>query len=320
MAEVLQSVAWDADHLTRLRFFRGESPDAVEWLLDACQRRSLGRGQILLEPGQHNDELFIVLDGTLTVKLALNGDAISTLGRGDCTGEMSLLDSTHTSAWVLAESDCELMVLSAEQLWSLLTHSHLVALNLLSILSERVRSDNHLIDKSQQLKNFYEYHARVDALTGLNNRRWLDAAIARLARRTHHAGDSLGVIMLDIDHFKRYNDTQGHINGDVALRAVAQVIRQHLRPNDLAARYGGEEFVVLLPNTSLSSAMDIAARLVAATRDMTVTDGHGRALPPVTVSAGVACGDPDGGEGELLSVADSALYRAKRLGRDCVSI
>lgn len=320
MAQVLEPVQWDAESLTRLRFFTGESPDAIEWLLDACSRRRLDAGETLLEPGQSNDELFVILQGELAVKLARDGDNISTLLPGDCAGEMSLLDSTHTSAWVISKTPCELLVLEADHLWSVLTHSHLVSLNLLCILSERVRSDNRLIDKSQQLKSFYEYHARVDALTGLNNRRWLDATMARLARRGHAHAEAVSIIMLDIDSFKPYNDTHGHINGDGALRAVAQVIRDNIRPSDLAARYGGEEFVLLLPNTELSRAMDIATRLVEATRRARIADSRGCALPGVTVSAGVASGQPSAHPHALLELADAALYRAKRNGRNRASL
>lgn len=308
------------EQLAQLRFFNGESPDAIEWLLDKCTRLTLDEGEVLLEPGQDNEKLYVVLHGSLSVRLSQNGDPISTLVQGDCVGEMSVIDSAHTSAWVVARSAVELMVLDADHVWALITRSHTVAVNLLCILSDRVRRDNRLIEKSEQLKSFYEYHARVDALTGLNNRRWLDETMVRLTRRSDISGQPLGIIMADIDHFKRYNDVHGHLVGDIALHAVAQTLKRSIRPNDLAARYGGEEFVVLLPDTDLSTAEEIAHRLCKAVRATLVRSNGGRLLESVTISAGVTYGKPGATPGDLMGAADAAMYRAKHLGRDCVSI
>lgn len=309
-----------AEGLTTLRFFRGESPDALDWLLDTSARRHLRAGDVLLQPGTANEELFVILAGTLEVRLDPAGEIISTLERGDCAGEMSVLDRTHTSAWVSAPQDCELMVLGAAQLWTLITHSHTVAVNLLCMLSERVRSDNRLIDHSQQLRSFYEYHAKVDALTGLYNRRWLDQSLVRLARRAELNDAPLGLIMSDLDHFKQYNDSHGHLAGDTALHSIATLITANLRPHDLAARYGGEEMVVLLPDTTLEQAMVIAARLCDAVRSARLHNEDGRPLPGVTVSLGVAAESGAVSPGRLLAAADAALYRAKTQGRDRVSL
>lgn len=305
-----------AEDLTQLRFFRGESPDVLEWLLDACQRRTLKPEDILLEPGQSNHLMYVILSGSLQVRLERESNVISVLTQGESAGEMSVLDSAHTSAWVIAESVVELMELDARHVWSLITHSHIVAVNLLSILSNRVRSDNRVIDKSQQLKNFYEYHAKVDALTGLHNRRWLDETLTRLSRLSRVNGQPLGIIMLDADYFKAYNDTHGHLAGDAALHAIGKSMQIHIRPNDIAARFGGEEFVVLLPDTGLRKALDVAERLCSSIREVVIRAEDGQLLPHVTVSAGVATAQPGDEAGHLLGAADAALYRAKQMGRD----
>ena len=109
------------EQLAQLRFFNGESPDAIEWLLDNCTRLTLDEGEVLLEPGQDNEKLYVVLHGSLSVRLSQNGDPISTLVQGDCVGEMSVIDSTHTSAWVVARSAVELMVLDGDHVWARLT-------------------------------------------------------------------------------------------------------------------------------------------------------------------------------------------------------
>jgi diguanylate cyclase (GGDEF)-like protein len=259
------------------------------------------------------------VEGELEVQLEPSGANLNVLHAGECVGEMSVMDNNHTSAWVTAVKPTRLMQLDSPTVWALITHSHIVAVNLLSILSDRVRSDNVRYDKSQQLKSFYGYHAKVDALTGLHNRRWLDTTLERLSRRPKVNFQPLTLIMLDADHFKNYNDSHGHLAGDAALNGIAGAIQDGLRPVDLAARYGGEEFVVVLPDTGLSKAIDVAERLREAISARVIKADDGRLLPGVTVSLGVASvedgQDPDG----LLAAADAALYRSKQQGRDRVS-
>jgi diguanylate cyclase (GGDEF)-like protein len=165
-----------------------------------------------------------------------------------------------------------------------------------------------------------ETGARIDALTGLPNRRHFDE-LAELLTRGRRAGDALGVLMIDIDHFKRINDTYGHGVGDTVLSSVAAAIAAGVRAADTPARFGGEEFAVLLRRATLEQACDVALRIREAvgsldTRDLGVTDGR-----PISVSVGVAVG---GSSGEtvaaLIRRADDALYAAKRRGRDRVVV
>lgn len=159
--------------------------------------------------------------------------------------------------------------------------------------------------------------ARTDAKTGLLNaaawQREADTEIAR-ARRT---GAALALLIVDIDHFKRVNDTYGHLVGDQVLAAVADAIRGQLRDYDVVGRFGGEEFVILLPHADLTEARRVAERLRGRIGRMRVPVGD--AMITVTVSAGVAMMGVHGEDLiELLAAADLALYRAKELGRDRV--
>jgi two-component system, cell cycle response regulator len=150
--------------------------------------------------------------------------------------------------------------------------------------------------------------AVTDGLTGVPNRRAFDEALAREASRATRTGDPLGLVMLDIDHFKRLNDTLGHQAGDEALRSVARALAGEVRLSDTVARYGGEEFVVLLPGLDGDEALVTAERLRAA-----VAAAH----PGVTVSAGVAAAPYDAADPRsLVEAADRALYASKRCGRD----
>jgi len=126
--------------------------------------------------------------------------------------------------------------------------------------------------------------------------------------------------MIDIDHFKRFNDEHGHLTGDNALRIAARVLTDALRPRDFAARYGGEELIVILPNTNQKSSVIVAQRLCDRMRQsVSFADMH-KPLPHITASFGVACLAPGQDADRLLAMADAALYRAKEAGRNQVAL
>ncbi len=161
--------------------------------------------------------------------------------------------------------------------------------------------------------------ALMDPLTGLLNRRAMEAQFGELMAVDAEA--PLSVLMVDIDHFKRINDTYGHALGDAVIRNVADVIRKSLRVNQHAVRYGGEEFVVLLPQTPLDAAARIAEQIrarIAALRLVRKRDNF--TLDPFTASLGVATRRVGDTKETLLSRADSALYRAKDGGRNRVTV
>ncbi len=160
-----------------------------------------------------------------------------------------------------------------------------------------------------------ETRASTDALTGLPNRRYFDEYLGLLGRR-RRAEDRVGVLMIDIDRFKRLNDTFGHAVGDHVLREVAQAIASAVRDDDVPARFGGEEFAVLLKNPSAKVALDVGERVRRAVAGL---DLRRLGVPGVSVSVGVAVADdPDVALDVVIDEADRALYRAKRGGRDRV--
>ncbi len=188
---------------------------------------------------------------------------------------------------------------------------------LAELVTERTRA---LEDANRRLENL----ARVDGLTGLANRRHLDESLAELWQRSSRIGEELAVIVIDIDHFKRFNDSHGHLAGDDCLRAVGGALRACLkRKPDLLARYGGEEFVAVLPGTSAEDAGRVAERMLAAVAALDIVDEDGTPAGEVTVSAGVAAARPAGdpvAARELLERADRALYEAKATGRNTLEL
>lgn len=163
--------------------------------------------------------------------------------------------------------------------------------------------------------------AAHDGLTNLVNRRGFDARLEMELSRAVRDGLSMAVIMIDVDHFKRFNDTYGHQVGDECLRQVAAVLATSvLRPADLVARYGGEEFVVILPLVNQVGAMAVANRILEGVAALAIPHIGNDGVGMVTVSVGVASGVPARGmeEKDLITLADQALYQAKNTGRNRV--
>jgi diguanylate cyclase (GGDEF)-like protein/PAS domain S-box-containing protein len=159
-----------------------------------------------------------------------------------------------------------------------------------------------------------------DPLTGLFNRRYLEESLEMERRRAERGERAVGVMMLDIDHFKRFNDTHGHDAGDAVLREVAATLMRSIRGGDVACRYGGEEFTVIMPGVTLEAAVARAEQIRSAIKQAAVPH-LGKVLGPVTVSAGIALYPQHAASTDaVLRAADAALYRAKADGRDRVAV
>jgi len=163
----------------------------------------------------------------------------------------------------------------------------------------------------------------TDGLTGVANRRHFDQRLRDEWARATRDGTPLALLLADVDHFKRYNDTYGHQLGDRCLALVAGALREHSgRASDLVARYGGEEFAVLLPNTDLDGAAAVGERLRAAVAALAIPHNASSAGPIVSLSLGAATTHPvlEIAETTLIATADDALYRAKEAGRNRVAL
>ncbi len=196
----------------------------------------------------------------------------------------------------------------------------------LSDVTARVQAEHQLLQKQQRLertKRMLEGLALKDGLTGLYNRRYFSEQLLREWNRARRDEVPLSLFMIDIDHFKRFNDTYGHLAGDRCIRTVGEAVqRWFARGSDLVARYGGEEFVVLTTGVERRQARERAEALRQMIRQVEV-EGTGRAhSPSVTVSVGLASAIPEDGirPEDLLAAADRALYQAKRQGRDRIAV
>jgi diguanylate cyclase (GGDEF)-like protein len=159
--------------------------------------------------------------------------------------------------------------------------------------------------------------ANIDGLTGVFNKRHFQERISSEIRRAERDGNGLSLLLLDIDHFKNYNDTNGHVAGDEVLKKMGQILKTSVREDDVVARYGGEEFVVLYPGASKALAYRLAQGLRRAVESQHFPGGERQPLGAVTISGGVATFPLDApSEVELIRAADQALYQAKKAGRN----
>jgi diguanylate cyclase (GGDEF)-like protein len=186
-----------------------------------------------------------------------------------------------------------------------------------SIVRARIRNHLELKRCRDRLMNL----SNIDGLTGIANRRRFDEVFEREWLRARRNQSSISLVLMDIDHFKGYNDRYGHLYGDECLRKIARGIAENAqRPADLLARYGGEEFAVLLPETQEKGAISVAESIQAKVKSLAITYEDSPVSDRVTLSIGVAALIPNDScsRYDLISLADGRLYAAKRNGRNLI--
>lgn len=188
-------------------------------------------------------------------------------------------------------------------------------------LKTRLDESRHEVEELRKEVRRAREDALIDGLTGLANRRNFDAALTECLAATASDTEGPSLLMADIDHFKRINDTYGHLFGDKVIRAIATILRENIKGKDLAARYGGEEFVVILPGTPVAGARCLAETIRKTVESCRIKRvGSSEVVANVTISLGIACRRPGETEQELIARADQALYQSKEQGRNRVTI
>jgi diguanylate cyclase (GGDEF)-like protein len=183
-------------------------------------------------------------------------------------------------------------------------------------IKKRLLAEHELTQSNHRLKD----QVMHDGLTGLHNRRYLEESLGREESRARRSGRSLSIMMIDIDDFKRFNDTLGHAAGDAVLRAMGQYLLMAARGEDIVCRYGGEEFVLVMSQAPQSTVLSRAENLRTGVPQLAI-EYEGRQVGPITVSVGIGI-FPDHGDSvqAVLRAADAAMYEAKQLGRNRVVV
>ncbi|MPZ38102.1 MAG: diguanylate cyclase [Rhizobiales bacterium] len=186
-------------------------------------------------------------------------------------------------------------------------------------LEARLSASKQEIDQLQEHLDAVRTESLIDPLTTLANRKSFDDALLRAIAEARASNERLSLLLMDVDHFKKFNDTFGHLTGDQVLRLVALSIKQNVKGQDIAARYGGEEFAIVMPHTALSSAIIVADHIRrSVTAKELMKRSTGEHLGRVTISVGVAALRADDTPQALIERADACLYAAKRNGRNQV--
>jgi diguanylate cyclase (GGDEF)-like protein len=311
--------------ISDLQLFEGVNEGPLAPMLADCAVMQFDSGEPVpsTSGAGAGPRLYVVLRGALgstpdDMQASITEGAVKILP-GESVGEVSVLDEEAPAVTMYALAESEVLVIEAKKLWQLIEVSNGVARNLLRLLSFRIRAANAQVRRRQKLGEFYRQLSMVDGLTGLQNRAWLNDHLPAMIEDAHVSSRPLSVIMIDIDHFKKFNDEHGHLSGDSALKVASTVLSAALRPTDFAARYGGEELIVMLPSADIKAGTMIAQRLCDRMRQSVVFADMRKPLPHITASFGIACLAPGQGADDLIATADAALYRAKEAGRDRVA-
>ncbi|SFU09693.1 GGDEF domain-containing protein [Pseudomonas marincola] len=311
----MKTANWQASlqTLQQLQLFSSIASHSLSAVLDEFHAYDLNKGEVLLSPAKSNPYLYVVLEGKLDVHIdSVDNLPVCTLNVGDCAGEVSFIDSACPSAYVISKKTSRVLRLHRDAVLVLCQQSPALMQNLLQQLAKRLRDGNRRLVDS-------ELHANIDSLTGAYNRRWLNRNFQREITRCAFDKKPLSLLMLDVDYFKEYNDQHGHLAGDYALCLLSHTLRNQLRTRDCLVRYGGEEFVILLPELELQDASVIGERLRESLERIPAFYSPVGMLPGITVSIGMTLGAADDTVQSMLARADSALYRAKQAGRNCIS-
>jgi len=304
------------EELAQHALLRGVPRHTIESHLLVCPVTELDPGQFLIRRGDVRNELYLVLSGSLVVQLGET--TLATIPAGQTVGELAVLDAQAATADVVAETACRVLVLEEDTFWRVVMESHEIAVNMLRLFAARIRRSNEHVNAAQEQRRTMERLSRTDPLTGLANRRWLDETMPRLIARAEHDGQPLSVLAIDVDHFKKINDSWGHATGDRVLVGLAELLKKVVRPTDACVRVGGEEMLVVLPMTALAGARIVAERIRLAARALALESVEGVVLPSPSVSVGVASLETGEESAALLHRADLRLYDAKSRGRNRV--
>lgn len=296
--------------------------------------REYAAGETIFSQGDDDRRMLFVSQGEVELIFA-GGTARKTVAQGSFFGELAfILGCVRRTATAKAKSDCQLACLepsiydvliqeNPHLLCTLLrnTCQYLLASeqDLIASLSQKNHELETTLDylrKTREELDYKEIMAQTDDLTGLFNRRGLNAFIDKFVEHARGCQEDLGLIMLDLDNFKKINDTWGHHYGDEVLQKVAAILRHETRHSDVACRRGGDEFVILLPGLSFERGMVMAEKIRQRIDGDFLVDAAGIKL---TGSLGLAFHSKDDSAGDLLLRADRNLYLAKGRGRNQVA-
>jgi diguanylate cyclase (GGDEF)-like protein len=285
-------------------------------------------GEIIIREHEPGEGFYIIRSGhTVVIKGDFeNPTILGFRSSGESIGEMALLENLPRSASVIALDEVSLWSFSREALYQFMRENPAFSINLMNMLSSRIRrSDEERMrgyarEKEQVVAlETLSRQATHDPLTGLFNRRYLDQILYGEIAHARQSGALVGILMADVDHFKKINDGYGHKAGDLMLQAAGELMKSCVRSADIVCRYGGEEFVIVMPGASEKTVRKCAEEIRSKFESLSVTFEEQKIQ--ATISLGAAIFPLHGSNvDEVFVNADRAMYQAKHGGRNRVVV
>ncbi|MCE7958332.1 MAG: GGDEF domain-containing protein [Acidobacteria bacterium ACB2] len=291
--------------------------DSLQALLAVAEVIAYPEGAYLWHEGDAGDAAALLLEGELEVLHEVEGQDepvhLRKVEPGTLVGELACLDGLARSASVRATSACQVARIPADRFREIVRGRHEIFAELFWEQVARVRSLTRHVTKTH-------HRAITDTLTGLYNFGFFQQRLGMETQRARMTGDPISLVIFDIDHFKKFNDTHGHPEGNKVLVRVAEILKGAGRRGDIVARYGGEEFAILLYGATRMDAWLLAESARQRVFSEDFPGGETQPLGRVTISGGVATLPEDAGDEEaLIQAADERLYRSKEKGRNRIS-
>lgn len=309
----------NAIDFSSFNLFKDVPLELINKILQEYSVHTIPAKQHLVKKNLKNTALYLLLEGQVEIYLDEEDKPLKTIQAGEVIGEISMIDRQSATASAISFCECKVVVIDEESIWSLVEQSHIFATNLLRLIASRFRVVNSQVVSSIKKQRLSEHRAVIDDLTKLYNRGWLNENFEPLLERCKKDSKPFSCLLLDIDHFKKINDSYGHQVGDFVLQQIGETLKNLSRAMDYVIRYGGEEMAMLLLNTEVTDALRIAERVRQTIEQKAIEYEKGKNLN-ITVSIGVAALTISETSADLIKRADEALYFAKEHGRNQVKL
>jgi diguanylate cyclase (GGDEF)-like protein len=312
--------------LKTVEIFSLLSDGEIEMIIENFRFKDIAENEELFKEGDDGNEMFIIKDGTVKTSIKMpdgNEKELALFKNGDFFGEMSIFENAPRSATCKTVEKTSVISLQEDDLFSMIENNPEIAIKMmyrmLNITTQRLRDTGEFLSDMVQWGEAARKRTITDEFTGAYNRRFLDDALPEYYETARKNKKPLSFIMVDLDYFREINNHFGHELGDKVILEVVNVFKQHLRESDILARYGGDEFSVLMPETGVEDAKEIAEKIRKDVADLDMLDQQDAPIKQVTTSQGLSS-YPENSDSldELKELADKALYKAKEDGRNRV--
>jgi diguanylate cyclase (GGDEF)-like protein len=284
---VFENLSVDVADLSGQQLFRQVNLVGLESLLHDCPSLKLREGAALIEPGQTNHMMYLVLVGSLHVYEGdPKGEPLAVIQKGECVGLVSLIDRQLCHVRIVAKQACRLLVIDEERFLALVNTSNAIARNVLSMVMQHWRGKNAGAPERGRLQQRIEKNSNIDPVTGLYNQRWLDGVLERQIMRAATDRKPLSVLAIAVDGLAEFKKEFGDELADHALAVVGQVVAVKVRPTDMVARHESGHFIVVLPETDIPGAEMVATRIREAVAQTAIEIPGACRLPPLNVVTG----------------------------------